>query len=335
MIVRELIKKGLINILTKDSNAIVIGEDIKDPYGGAFKITEGLSKKFQKRIIQTPISESGFVGMATGMTFFGINPIVEIMFNDFLTLTADILINSTSKFPELSKDNKKYGNILIRTPGGGGRGYGPIHSQNLEKLFFGWPNIEIFAPNIVVEPNLTLNEAYSSQKKVKIFIEDKLDYTRNILLKKELEKDGFSLIKLNKSENTSILSNSADILNTDFVLISYGGTLSRILKACKNALIEKEITSTIIAVSKIYPVEDDLKNFLEKIDKKVLIIEDGYSNFGWGSYLLTELTKVNKKLNLKDIKILGPKNAIIPANVTKEKKHFIQEEDIINYLENF
>lgn len=335
MIVRELIKKGLINILNKDSNAIVIGEDIKDPYGGAFKITEGLSKKFQKRIIQTPISESGFVGMATGMTFFGINPIVEIMFNDFLTLTADILINSTSKFPELSKDNKKYGNILIRTPGGGGRGYGPIHSQNLEKLFFGWPNIEIFAPNIVVEPNLTLNEAYSSQKKVKIFIEDKLDYTRNILLKKELEKDGFSLIKLNKSENTSILSNSADILNTDFVLISYGGTLSRILKACKNALIEKEITSTIIAVSKIYPVEDDLKNFLEKIDKKVLIIEDGYSNFGWGSYLLTELTKVNKKLNLKDIKILGPKNAIIPANVTKEKKHFIQEEDIINYLENF
>ena len=300
MIVRELIKKGLINILNKDSNAIVIGEDIKDPYGGAFKITEGLSKKFQKRIIQTPISESGFVGMATGMTFFGINPIVEIMFNDFLTLTADILINSTSKFPELSKDNKKYGNILIRTPGGGGRGYGPIHSQNLEKLFFGWPNIEIFAPNIVVEPNLTLNEAYSSQKKVKIFIEDKLDYTRNILLKKELEKDGFSLIKLNKSENTSILSNSADILNTDFVLISYGGTLSRILKACKNALIEKEITSTIIAVSKIYPVEDDLKNFLEKIDKKVLIIEDGYSNFGWGSYLLTELTKVNKKLNLKD-----------------------------------
>ncbi len=335
MIVREQIRKGLINILNRDPNSIILGEDIKDPYGGAFKITEGLSKKFKKRIIQTPISEGGFVGMATGMTFYGINPVVEIMFNDFLTLTTDILINSASKFPELSKENKKYGNILIRTPGGGGRGYGPIHSQNLEKLFFGWPNIEIFAPNIVVDPNLTLSEAYFSQKKVKIFIEDKLDYTRNILSKNQLEKDGFLSKNLNKKENTTILSNSADMLKSDFVVISYGGTLNRILKACKEALIEKEITSTIIATSKVYPIEDDLKNFLKEIDKKILIIEDGYSSFGWGSYLLTELIKINKKLNLRDIKILGPKNTVIPANITKEKEHFIQEEDILNNLGNF
>lgn len=335
MIVREQIKKGLINILTNDPNSIILGEDIKDPYGGAFKITEGLSKKFQKRIIQTPISEAGFVGMATGMTFYGINPIVEIMFNDFLTLTTDILINSTSKFPELSRDNKKYGNILIRTPGGGGRGYGPIHSQNLEKLFFGWPNIEIFAPNIATNPNLVLNEAYLSQKKVKIFIEDKLDYTRNIISKSQLEKDGFLSSYLNKKNNTIILSNSGGVLKSDFVVILYGGTLTRILKACREALIEKEITSTIVVASKIYPIEDDLKFFLEKIDKKILIVEDGYSSFGWGSYLLTELIKINKKLNLGDIKIIGPKNTIIPANISKEEKHFIQAEDILKTFDNF
>ena len=92
------INKALEHLLKKDKATFILGEDILDPYGGAFKVTQGLSKKFPNQVISTPISEAGFTGIATGMTYLGLKPIVEIMFNDFLTLVTDIVINSASKF---------------------------------------------------------------------------------------------------------------------------------------------------------------------------------------------------------------------------------------------
>ena len=110
MKISSRLNNALNDILKKDKSAILIGEDIKDPYGGAFKVTKDLTKKFSKQIIQTPISEAGFVGMATGMMLKGINPIVEIMFNDFLALISDIIINSSTKIPELSRNKKNWAN---------------------------------------------------------------------------------------------------------------------------------------------------------------------------------------------------------------------------------
>jgi len=225
------ISKGLEDILNKDKKVFLFGEDIKDPYGGAFKVTAGLSKKFPKQIIQTPISEAGFVGIATGITLKSNNVIVEIMFNDFLTLITDILINTASKLPELKGKNNNLGKILIRTPGGGGRGYGPIHSQNLEKIFFGWPNIEVIAPNIILDPYETLISAYESKSTIKIFLENKLDYSKNILSKEELTNLGFNLKLISGGLKTSIVYNSEDDQLSDFFLLSYGGLTEKLIKA--------------------------------------------------------------------------------------------------------
>ena len=177
----DQIRKALEHLLSKDKRNLILGEDILDPYGGAFKATQGLSTKFPKQVISTPISEAGFTGIATGMTYVGLNPIVEIMFNDFLTLVTDIVINSASKFDWFA--NKKIkGKLIIRVPGGGGRGYGPIHSQNLEKLFLGWPNIDVIATNIITDPYELLLDTYNSNAKVKFFLENKIDYSKKILI---------------------------------------------------------------------------------------------------------------------------------------------------------
>ena len=101
----SLLNEGIDSILKKNKKNILLGEDIKDPYGGAFRITKNLSTKYSNQVFQMPISEPGFVGLATGMAFRGYNSIVEIMFCDFITLITDILINTTSKFAQLSNTN--------------------------------------------------------------------------------------------------------------------------------------------------------------------------------------------------------------------------------------
>ncbi len=329
MKISSRLNNALNDILKKDKSAILIGEDIKDPYGGAFKVTKDLTKKFSKQIIQTPISEAGFVGMATGMMLKGINPIVEIMFNDFLALISDIIINSSTKIPELSRNKKKLGKLLIRTPGGGGRGYGPIHSQNLEKIFFGFPNLEIVSPNILIDPYITLRDIYNSELNVKIFLENKLDYAKEIISNDFLIDNEFKTESLSKHLETKILSNSKNLREPNIFMICYGGTTERTIFAAKKLLLEEEITSSIIVPSKIYPADEDLKKLLSEIKKPVLIIEDGYNDNGWGSYILNLFSELNNFLNFKKIRLLGPKKSIIPASITKEKKHFIQDEDIV------
>ena len=169
MQINSLINLAIDEILKTNKKNILLGEDIKDPYGGAFKVTKNLSTKYPNQVFQMPVSEAGFVGVATGMAYKGYNPIVEIMFCDFITLITDMLINTTSKLVQLSGSNMK-GKILIRTPSGGKRGYGPIHSQSLEKLFFGWPEINVYAANVFSSPQKLFKDVFSDNAKVKLLI---------------------------------------------------------------------------------------------------------------------------------------------------------------------
>ena len=127
--------------ILKSKNSVLIGEDICNlskytsvEYGGAFNVTKDLSDLFPDQVINSPISESAIVGFSLGVSLNGSLGITEIMFGDFITLCFDQIIQQISKIPEM------YGRklnlpLIIRTPMGGRRGYGPTHSQNLEKFF--------------------------------------------------------------------------------------------------------------------------------------------------------------------------------------------------------
>ena len=96
--VLDSLNTALHQALARDKRVIVLGEDVLDPYGGAFKVTRGLSQVYPGRVLTTPISEAGIVGLATGMALRGLRPVVEIMFGDFLALAADQVINHAAKF---------------------------------------------------------------------------------------------------------------------------------------------------------------------------------------------------------------------------------------------
>ena len=107
MLYLDSLNLSLHKILNNDKNVIIIGEDILDPYGGAFKVTKGLSTSFPKQIISTPISEATIVGSAIGMAMRGLKPIVEIMFGDFITLVVDQIINHASKYNWMYNEKSK------------------------------------------------------------------------------------------------------------------------------------------------------------------------------------------------------------------------------------
>src|SRR5689334_10563845 len=98
MRVVESINRALHDLMEANRQLVVMGEDVLDPYGGAFKVTKGLSTAYKDRVWTTPISEGGIVGMAAGMALKGKPVIVELMFGDFIALAADQIINHVAKF---------------------------------------------------------------------------------------------------------------------------------------------------------------------------------------------------------------------------------------------
>ncbi len=142
----EAVREALYEEMDRDKTVFLMGEDI-GIYGGAFGVTAGLQERFgSERVVETPISENSFVGVAVGAAVTGLRPVVEIMFMDFLLLAADQIVNHAAKLRYI------YGGqvsvpLVIRTPAGGGRGYGASHSQSLESLFCGVPGLKIVAPS--------------------------------------------------------------------------------------------------------------------------------------------------------------------------------------------
>ncbi len=173
--VLEFLNLGLLHAFTADERVILLGEDVLDPYGGAFKVTRGLSNAFPGRVWNTPISEAGITGVAAGMALRGLRPVVEIMFGDFLTLAADQLINHIAKFRWMYNDQVRLP-LVIRTPMGGRRGYGPTHSQSLEKHFLGVPGLRVLAPAALGDPGALLSSAILETEDPVLFVENKLLY---------------------------------------------------------------------------------------------------------------------------------------------------------------
>jgi acetoin:2,6-dichlorophenolindophenol oxidoreductase subunit beta len=319
----ESLRKSLHGLLCKNENVILLGEDILDPYGGAFKVTSGLSEEFGDRVIGTPISEAAITGIAIGLSIRGFLPVVEIMFCDFITLCADQLINHAAKLKTMYADMVDVP-IVIRTPSGGGRGYGPTHSQSLEKLFFGVPHINVIAPSHFHEPGKLLENAVLNDKGVTVFVENKNLYAENIIKYDDIlniefidEKNGY---------NTAVIKNYIGGI-PDVVIITYGGSA----KKCENVMRmmaseEIKIQAIVPSSLKPLPVNTIMKGLEDGCG--IIIAEEGTGPFNWGSEVSSIIYE--KKFNAlhAPIKRLFSKNTIIPVAEKLENEVLINENQI-------
>jgi acetoin:2,6-dichlorophenolindophenol oxidoreductase subunit beta len=315
------INNSLFRIFEEFDNSYLIGEDIEDPYGGAFKVTAGLHYKFPTRVITSPISESALVGVANGMALRGMRPLVEIMFGDFLTLCIDQIVNHSSKFV------KMYGTtlevpILIRTPMGGGRGYGPTHSQSLEKLLMGIPYVKVIAPSVFHSPGDILFNVVKNSKTPTVFIENKLLY--NQLLFNE------NVIYVDEIENcpTAIINNfQSPIKKPDITILTYGGS-SRFVQDILTKMQREEVNIQVILPSSITPIPVNTILKYTKESHKILIIEEGTKGFNWGSELSSLIYENNFENLSNPILRISSDNDIIPTSSIQEDAMLVSKEKI-------
>ena len=191
--VSKAIREGLHEEMVRDENVIVLGEDMA-VMGNVFAITQGFLDEFGPlRVIDTPISESGFTGMAVGMAMRGLRPVVEWMYDDFIGVCLDPVMNQAAKMRYMTGGQVKVP-IVFRAPIGAGRRNAGQHSQCLEALFTHIPGLKVVCPSTAADAKGLLKSAIRSDDPV-VFLEHKLLYA-----KKEDIPEGEYLIPLGKAD---------------------------------------------------------------------------------------------------------------------------------------
>ncbi len=311
------LQQSLHELLSEDPTIIVMGEDILDPYGGPFKVTKGLSTDCPAQVITTPISEAGFLGVANGLALRGMKPIVEIMFGDFITLGADQIINYAAKFQGMYQAELDF-HFVVRLAVGAGRGYGPTHSQTLDKLFFGIPNLKIIAPSKYHDPGQLFKTAISDQGPI-LFLEHKLLYS------KQLGTNVF-IPQSNKKQYPTITISNTERTELDITIVTYGGALW--IEPLLERLAAEEIWAEVVLPSSLNEVHYPEATDSISRSKHAIIIEEGAGPFGWGAQVSQSLTENCWEYLRKPIKTITSANTIIPTAQQLET-YFLPNVDLI------
>jgi len=318
--VNDLIYESLLESMEANEKIFFIGEDIEYPYGGAFKISRDLSKIFAGRVFNMPDSEQAIVGFGNGLSLGGKVPISEIMFGDFMGLVFDQWLNHAAKFKKMYGDRFNVP-MIVRTPMGGRRGYGPTHSQNIEKHFIGIPNTQVLVINPRHAPKEIYKKILKSIDKPTLIIENKLDYTR-----KDTPINSKSNYRYHKN-NSAIydLKYSIPHKDADITVVCWGGLVCDTENVINNITEVDEIVVEMIVPTMIYPLNINPIAESIKKTKKLLVIEDDNAFSTLGSEIIAQLSRLDLEFQSIQINTLDD---IIPSSKLLEEKHYVSNEDI-------
>ena len=329
---RKRIRGALRRAMNKDPRVILLGEDISDPYGGAFKVTSGLSTDFPDRVVNTPISEASITGLASGAALRGLHPVLEIMFADFLTLCADQIVNHASKFCSMFSDIDTLP-LVIRVATGGYKGYGPTHSQSTEKMFFGFPNVTIVAPSRFHDSGLLLEKAIESQE-FTLIMEHKLLYEQEVLsAARESRYEGFELLRTGSGiDETVILTPCEDGETPMITIVTYGGISSTVFSAAKAVFLQEEIACEIVIPATVKPLRID--EIVESVRRsgRVLVVEETHLSWGWGAEVVAQIVQHCFESLRCPVARLAAKDELIPCARALEDMVLPQEQEVVSEL---
>lgn len=310
----EAVREAMTQEMERDSRVFLIGEDIGE-YGGAFQVSYGMLEKFgPERILDTPITELGLTGAATGAALIGMRPIAEIMFMDFTTLASEQLVNQAAKLRFMFGGNATVP-LVLRTPAGSGTGAAEHHSQSFENWFVHVPGLKVVMPTTPYDAKGLLIASIRDDNPV-VFIEHKLLYKTKGDVPEELYE-----IPLGK----------ADIKREgkDLTIIATSIMVHRSLQAAEE-LAKDGIDVEIVDPRTLRPLDTEtIVNSVKKTGK-VLIVHEAVKTGGFGGELAGVIAE-SEAFGYLDAPILrlAGREVPIPYNRNLELKAVPQVEDII------
>jgi len=264
----EALREALREEMNRDAAVVLMGEDI-GVYGGAFGVTQGLFDRFgPQRVMDTPISESSFTGVAIGAALAGLRPVVEIMFMDFMTLVTDQLVNQAAKLHYVFGREARCP-LVVRTVAGAGRCYGPTHSQSFDAWFIHVPGLKVVAPATPADAKGMLKTAIRDDNPV-LFIEHKLLYGR----RGSVPARGRTAVPLGKARIAR--------RGTDLTIVAWSGMVLQALQATAG-LEDRDVLAEVVDLRSLNPM--DTETVVESVRKtgRLLIAEEGCRTGGIGA----------------------------------------------------
>ena len=267
---REALKQALAEEIERDENVVVLGEEVAQ-YNGAYKVTEGLWKKYgDDRLIDTPISEAGFIGMGIGAAMLGLRPVMELMFWSFAYVAYDQIVNNAGCIRYMSGGLINLP-IVIRGPANAGTNVGATHSHTPENMLANIPGLKVVCPGTAYDAKGLMKTAIRDNDPVMV-MENTLLYGE----KWEVPEEEF-LIPLGL----------ADIKRegSDITLIAHGRAVITCLKAADLLQAEHDIKAEVLDLRSIRPLDE--ATILDSVRKthRVLVVEENKPFCGIGAQI--------------------------------------------------
>lgn len=272
----KAITEGLDICLDEDPKTLIFGEDV-GKNGGVFRTTDGLQKKYgEKRVFDTPLAESGILGLAIGLAFTGWRPLPEIQFMGFTMEAVDSIAG------QMSRERFRFGNtrnmpITIRTPYGGGTHTAELHGDNMENLFVGIPGLRVVAPSNPYDAKGLIISSVENNDPV-LFLEN-LRLYRSV---KGEVPDGKYTVPLDKA---NVVQEGNDV-----TIVAYGGEVSEAQKAAKK-LAKDNISAEIIDLRCLYPIDTEtIFNSIKKTHH-VVVVQEAQKMAGVGAQVASAIAE--------------------------------------------
>lgn len=271
---RQALNETLRQELHRDKNVVLMGEEI-GVFEGSYKVTAGLLQEFgAKRVVDTPIAEEGFVGMAAGAAMLGLRPVVEIMTINFILLAIDQIVNHAAKIHYMFGGQAKVP-LVIRTPGGGGQQLAATHSQNFEAWFAYVPGLKVLAPSTPYDARGLLRSAIRDDDPV-IFLENLALYNT----KGDVPENGDYTVPIGVAEVKKE--------GTDITIVSYSRMTVLALDVARR-LEAEGISAEVVDLRSLRPL--DRKTIIESVKKtnRAVVVEEDWHSYGIGAEIVATI----------------------------------------------
>jgi len=271
---KEALKEALREELKRDERVFLMGEDIADPFGGAYKVTLGLSPEFgTERVIQTPISELGTVGACIGAALTGMRPVFDMMYIDFVGMAMDQILNQAAKIRYMSGGQAQVP-MVLRTQGGMGRSSAAHHAQSLEAFFLHIPGWLVAMPSTPYDAKGLLKTAIRLNDPV-AFIEHKLLYNNKGPVPEEEYTIPFGVADVKREGDAC-------------TVVAISKTVEFALKAA-DTLAQEGIHIEVVDPRTLFPL--DMETIIQSVKKtgKLLVAHEAVERGGFGAELVARV----------------------------------------------